>query len=183
MIFKTYGPFKIPKTSSGRLIDDTALEAFWNDSVGGEHTGHIGLPDAVGCYIFSIRKRGGGPRPWYVGMTEKQKFRNECFCYDKWKHFNKALDENRGTPFLTLIAKHTENGRFSRPSKNEHKDIQFLETYLIGLAIRCNPELKNKKHTKFLREMRVPGILNTPAGHPTIPVSKLMELLKLNRRS
>ena len=117
MIFYPYGSFEIPRSCSRRQIEKDSLREFW-DNVADECEG---LPDAVGCYILSIRKKGGGPLPWYVGMTEKKDFRNECFRDYKLVHFNSALDENRGIPLLTLIAKLTPEDRYAKPSVLAHK--------------------------------------------------------------
>ena len=172
--FYPYGPFPMPKSATKRRIDKDSQKDFWFK----RDTKYNGLSYAVGCYIFSIRRSGGRPVPWYVGKTEKY-YRSECFDSHKLEHFNNALDENSGTPLLTLIAKRTPGGNFANPSVNEHLDIQFLEKHLIALAIRCNPELKNKKDTRFLREIVVPGILNTPPVRQSGSVSELKKLLKL----
>ena len=176
--FHPYGPFPLPKSATKRRIDKDSQGDFWLSI----DTKYNDLSYAVGCYIFSIRRRGGGWLPWYVGRTNKN-FRKECFYGHKLEHFNSALDENSGTPLLTLIAKLTPGGNFANPS-NRQMDVEFLEKHLIALAIRCNPELKNKKDTRFLREIVVPGILNTPSAlQPAVrqrsSVSKLEKLLKL----
>lgn len=46
-------------------------------------------------------------------------------------------------------------------------DIRALEQLLIGAAIDRNPNLRNIKDTKVLREMNVPGFLNTKKGQAT----------------
>ena len=174
MIYFPYGPFPMPRSATKRRIDKDSQGDFWRNI----DTEYDDLSYAVGCYIFSIRRSGGRPLPWYVGRTNKN-FRSECFDDHKLEHFNNALDENSGTPLLTLIAKHTPGDNFANPSVNRQLDIEFLEKHLIALAIRCNPELKNKKDTKFLREIVVPGILNTPPVRQSRSVSELKELLKL----
>ena len=172
--FRPYGPFPMPKSATKRRIDRDSRGDFWRK----RDTEHNDLSYAVGCYIFSIRRSGGGPLPWYVGMTNNN-FRDECFEYSKLEHFNNALDENSGTPLLTLIAKLTQGGKFANPSVNRQRDIEFLEKHLIELAIRCNPYLKNTKNTQFFRNIVVPGVLNTPPGAPFSSVSELKDLLQL----
>ena len=149
---------------------------FWDNVAADPDDGD--LPYAVGCYIFSIRT-GRGTLPWYVGMAEKQPFRKECFSYQKLVLFNEILAGRRGTPKLTLIAKLTPRDRYARQSKNGHKDIQFLEKYLILLTIQRNPDLKNTRDTKFLRGMVVHGVFNTPPGGQASSVSELKNLLQL----
>jgi len=45
---------------------------------------------------------------------------------------------------------------------------------LIGMALEKNPDIYNVKKTKLLREMKVPGIINSPKG----PLSKSQHDLK-----
>ena len=78
--------------------------------------------------------------------------------------YNYSLQRVSGEPQLHLIAKLTPTGRFAAPAANGHRDIQFLETLLIGMALNQNEDLQNIRGTKFLREMRVPGILRPGRG-------------------
>jgi hypothetical protein len=65
---------------------------------------------------------------------------------------------------LYLIARKTPKDNFCSPSKSGYLDVEFLENMLIGLGIRRNPDLVNIKGTKLLRELNVPGIINTKQG-------------------
>ena len=152
----------VPRQATGLVAADRqSLTEFWN-RVDGEL--EDGLSGAIGCYIFSVRA-GNGSLPWYVGMAEMQSFRRECFQPHKLVHYNNILAaRGAGTPLLTLIAKYTPTGRLVGPTGNEHNDIQFLETLLIGKCIARNFDLYNKRDTRFLREMIVPGLLNSPQG-------------------
>jgi hypothetical protein len=58
-----------------------------------------------------------------------------------------------------------------------NRDIDFLETMLIGMALERNKDLLNARKTKLLREMIVPGIINTPQARPTGPVIDLRNAL------
>jgi len=118
-----------------------------------------GLSNACGCYIFSIRGRA-----WYVGIAEKQSFKNECFAAHKINQYNEALQKVQGVPELIFLAKITPTGYFANPSRQGHKDIQIVENMLIGFALARNSELQNIRGTKFLREMIIPGILNYGRG-------------------
>ena len=177
MIFHPFGPFEIPRSANGLIDrDKESRRKFWNKVADkGE-----GSPEAVGCYIFSIRV-GGGTLPWYVGLTKKQSFRTECLSSHKLNHYDHVLVGRKGTPLLTLLAKYTSDSyeRYARPSANGHRDIQFLEKHLISLAIRRNPDLRNIQDTKFLRRMVVHGVLNTPPGRQASSVSELKNLLQL----
>lgn len=156
MNYKIYGAWEISRRN--RIINNSneAKRLFWDDVE--EDT--EGLSDACGCYVFSLQNR-----PWYVGMASKQSFAQECFTDHKINLFNQALSQyKRATPYLYFLSRMTPAGNFSLPSKNGHKDIEFLETMLIGQGVSRNPELLNIKGTKLLRELNVPGIINSKKG-------------------
>jgi len=79
MIYKVFGPYSIPR--DGVLIAKTPADRreFWS-AVQAEEDG---LPDACGCYVFSIRRRA-----WYVGLAERQTFCQECFSIHKLNQYN-----------------------------------------------------------------------------------------------
>lgn len=155
MDYDVFGPFEVPR--SGSLVDKTAQarQLFWQ-SVDRQIPS---LSGAVGCYIYCV-----GKRPWYVGLAEKQAFKNECFQPHKINAFNSALDQMKGKPQLILIGKLTPRGKFVKPGANGHKATQFIEDLLIGMAFSRNPYLENIRGTKLIKELVVPGILNTPKG-------------------
>lgn len=154
MHYDIYGPFELPLAKPGRLARLPAdRREFW-DELEEEYSG---LAGACGCYLVSVRNR-----IWYVGMAGKQEFRRECFTPDKILKINDAMDQGSGRAFLTLIARQTNGGRFSKPSGNGYRDVRDLELLLIGAALERNPALLNKGATKVLREMVVPGFINSP---------------------
>lgn len=155
MRFEIYGPYDVPR--NGRWVSRTRIDKrdFW-DAVDGDVDS---LSSACGCYVFAVRGR-----VWYVGMAERQSFWDECFSGHKVLQYNEALQLVTGQPELFFIAKVTPNGRFARPSTNGHREIPLLEKLLIGIALRRNPELQNIRGTTLLREMNVPGVLNTGQG-------------------
>jgi hypothetical protein len=172
MLYRVFGPYAIPR--DGVLIAKTAADRreFWS-AVEAEADG---LPDACGCYVFSIRRRA-----WYVGLAQSQTFRQECFSLHKLNQYNYALQRVSGEPQLHLLAKLTPTGRFCAPAANGHRDIEFLETLLIGMALNQNEDLQNIRGTKFLREMRVPGILRTGRGEGRLnSVRSLRDALGMN---
>jgi hypothetical protein len=153
--YDIHGPFRIYRV--GHLIDNSAQtrREFWSsieDKV-------EGLSTAVGCYVFCI-----GKKPWYVGLAEKQPFRNECFQPHKINAFNSALNKMHGKPYLVFLCKLTNTGRFAKRGINGHKASRFLEDLLIGMALANNPSLENIRGTKLMKELVVPGIINTPQG-------------------
>ena len=165
MNFEVHGPFEIPRTNG--LVDTgaTAKREFW--AAVGEEV--MGLPDACGCYIFAVKAKRG-TLPWYVGLTTKRTFRDEAIGAHQANHYNHAVVNKVGVrPLLFLLAKTTPGGRFAKPSGNSHKDVEFLETFMFGMALKRNPKLRNAKSTKFLKNLVVPGIINSPQRPPTKP--------------
>lgn len=174
MNYEVSEPFEIPR--SNRLVDKGQLRQFW-DSVAAHSQDPLG--HAIGCYVFSL-KSGGGVRPWYVGRSTKQIFMKECFAPHKLWHYNEVLASyGKCTPYLTLVVKRTPKNKFAKVSKAKgaHKDIKFLEQHLIGLCLDRNPDLRNVKDTSFLRNMVVPGVINSPQARPTRGAQSLKTLL------
>ena len=163
MKYNVCGPFEVPRGATG-LIDMSRepKKAFWKDV----ERRSEGLSGACGCYIFGI-KSGRGLLPQYVGRTRGNTFKGECFTPHKLNHYNAAVTASSGRPMIFFLPKVTPGGAFARISTNGHRDIDFLESYLIGVALERNANLLNKKDTKFLREMEVRGILNDSRGRPT----------------
>lgn len=174
MNFFPHGSIEIERQSNGLIATDKeSLLAFWSRV---DEELQEGLSGAIGCYIFSIRA-GKGVLPWYVGLAEKQSFRKECFTSHKLVHYNNAIANRKGTPLLTLVAKYTPGGRIINPTGSGHRDIQFLETMLISNCLGRNADLYNIRDTKFIREMVVPGLLNTPQGKAATSVTDFRFLI------
>lgn len=173
MKFHPYGPFDIATKPTGSINDSKeSLSDFW-EMVNANQTN---LSEAVGCYIFSIQSRRGS-LPWYVGLAEKQSFREECFANHKLLVYMRSLDGRQGSPQLTFLPKFTMTGKYAKCGKNAKMDVRFLENLLIGLAIQRNPKLANIKKTKLLKDMIVPGVLNTPQGRQVKSVYAMKRLL------
>ena len=173
MIYKVFGPFEIPRNSNGNQVDQSSLGVkYWTiiDKEFGK------LSSACGCYIFSI-KAAQGALPWYVGMTQKS-FRQECFQPPKLLYYNYAVLEKRGTPHLHLLARCSAVGnKFTKPAPQGHKDIDYLEKYLIGKSLMRNPDLLNVKDTKIRANIVVPGVINSPPGNPGAAAKSLQIVL------
>ena len=165
MKFEIHGPFEIPRING--LIDNSAASKrkFWA-TVGAQAPK---LPDACGCYIFSVKAKRGA-LPWYVGRTTKRTFKGEALGAHQVNHYNHALGQKIGVkPQMFFLAKLTPSGRAAKPSGNSHADIEFLETFLFGVALKRNPNLRNAKSTKFFKNLVVPGVINSPRRPPTSP--------------
>lgn len=175
MKFEVFGPFDLP-TSKG-LIDNAAKskKIFWATV----ENKAPGVSDACGCYVFVVKARRG-TLPWYVGITTKRTFRAEALGAHQLVHYNFAIAEKVGVkPQLFLLAKKTPSDRFSKPSPNSQKDVEFLEKFMFGVALIRNASLRNSKNTKFLKSMVVPGILNSPQGQPRVTDKALRNVLGL----
>lgn len=155
MKFEIYGGFDVAR--SAKLVSRSKQDK--HDLWDAVEEAESGLSEACGCYIFVIRNRA-----WYVGMAEKQSFKQECFALHKITQYNEALARVTGNPTLFLIPKLTPGGRFAKPTSRGHSDIRLLENLLIGSALRRNPSLQNVKGTRMLREMKVPGFLHSGQG-------------------
>ena len=171
MNFEVHGEFGISITH-GRRIDRSSISAFWQEV----DKNVPGLSGANGCYLFGVSSSGADmTMPWYVGMTTKS-FKSECFQPHKILYYDDALHEyQRGGPMMFLMPKRTPTGRFAGSGKA--KDIQFLEKFLIGVALKRNPDLLNKRDTKMYKEIYVPGLVNASRGNPGAAARRLKKSL------
>jgi hypothetical protein len=156
MKYELAGPFELPRGRTGNFTTDAREKrAFWDEME--QHS--EGLTWGCGCYLFSVRSV-----VWYVGMTDHQAFRQECFQPHKINHINEAIRCGKGPASIFLLPRLTPGGRFMQPSSNGIPGLQDMELLLIGVAIERNGELLNKHSTKVLRESVVPGFWNSPRG-------------------
>lgn len=172
MEFGTFGPFEIPVDDWGNMA--SSLSDFW-ESVDLEWSG---LRNGRGCYVFGLSKSGGSRiEPWYIGKTNRQGFENECFKAHQLNHYGRALNRyDRAKPHIYLIPQFANNGKHLYRGK-AGTAIDFLETYLIGIALRANFNLLNKRDTKLYREVILPGFLNSAPGNPGSGANKLRQSL------
>lgn len=102
-----------------------------------------GLSSACGCYVFVVKAKRGA-LPWYIGLTTKRTFKGEAYGAYQINHYNPTVVGKVGVVAqLFFLAKETPTGRFTKPSANSHKDIEYLETFLFGVALNRNPRLRN----------------------------------------
>ena len=155
MDYTIHGPFEIPRDNGLTARQPAAKRIFWQRVEDSE----TGLSEACGCYILILRNV-----VWYAGLAARQSFRQECFTPHKVMLYDHALNTITANPQLLLLAKRTPQGRFARPATTPAKDIEFLEDLLIAYGIRRNDKILNIRGTLHLREMHVPGILNSTQG-------------------
>jgi hypothetical protein len=172
MRFDVYGGFEMYRKSNRHGVFD---RAFWDRVRDME----AALPEACGCYVFAL-KNGDNIVTWYVGKTERRTFQTECFQPTKINYYNEILIDHNGKPLLFFLPRLTASERkFSKSTTRGYKDIDYLETMLIGIAIDRNPDIYNVKKTKLLREMKVPGVINSPQAPPTLSQRDLKNALGL----
>jgi hypothetical protein len=170
--FEPFGPFPLPRDNS--VVNRTQQRSFW-DLIEEKHPG---LSRAVGCYIFAIRAAKGFT-PWYVGKTERQTFKCETWQPGKLLLYGDVIRKyERGRPVMFLLAKLTTNGKFVRPTTAKLGSVAALEEMLIGTCLQRNPELLNKRTTKYLKRLHVPGYINDQRGARTTDARSLASLLK-----
>lgn len=107
--------------------------------------------------------------------------RREIFQDHKLNHYVGATQRKRGHPAIHLIAKvEPVRGNFCKASQRSGREIDEIETVMIGMALRANPEVRNSKKTWINRTCQVPGIIgDTLTGRPTDAITMLWNTLKL----
>lgn len=181
--YKSYGEFLVPlghpdPKHHKTTIKKSGLSEFWHsvDQL------HPGLSSACGIYIFGLRA-GGGFTPWYVGKCNaKYGFKGECFSREKASKYEEVLkrpDIQRGTPVLFLLPRLGIKTAFAKFSPRNNSEIGWLEKEFIQLGILANSNLINRQSTKWIREVVVPGVMNSPPGRNDEPTRKLRRLLNL----
>ena len=175
MRYEVHGPFWAPRAETE--ASGSALRLFWDeidDTV-------PGLSKAIGIYVFSTC-HGDNYTPWYVGKTNsKAGFRGEIFQKHKLNHYVTAGQRKRGYPAIHLMAKvEPSRGNFCRPSQRSGREMDELETVMIGMALRANSHVRNAKKTWFNKTCHVPGIIGSPInGRPPEAVTSLRNALDL----
>jgi hypothetical protein len=168
MNYEVYGPFSVPRTKS--VLDRSRLGELWQEAEGQWE----GLSSATGIFVYSSR-HGDSFTPWYVGMTTANTgFRGEVFQDHKVSHYLASAEFKRGPAVLHLIPRvDPRRGTFSRPSAAARRDIDMLETVIIGMALRANPSLRNGKKTWFNKNCFVPGVTGPASAgrRPTAPAT------------
>lgn len=147
-------PFERIKMNVKKLDPDK----FWDNA----EKVSSGISDARGCYIFGLQA-AGGIKPYYVGKTSGQSFKNEVFTPDKMLKYREAMDKRKnGTPVLVLIQAITQTGKIA---KGDTGLIDWVESRLIESALARNPnDLINKLKTNYPSDVVIPGFWNSPVG-------------------
>jgi hypothetical protein len=175
MNYEVFGPIDVPRIQ--RKLDRKRLGEFWDEAEDWAE----GLSSAIGIYIYSSRD-GETFTPWYVGKTcAKTGFRGEVFQDHKVRHYLRSADFKRGIPCVHFLARVAPKRlTFSRWSAAAERDIDFLETAVIAMALRANNLVRNDKKTWFNRNLRVPGIMGRPTpGRRTSSAATLRRALRL----
>ena len=172
MKFHVEGPFELPRANG--LIDSScaAKRKYW-DNIEADSPG---LPDACGCYVFTVIASRGS-LPWYVGKVEKRTFREESLAHHKLTHFNTVIsDRSKGKPVLFFLPQVTATtGKYSKSKSSKSPAIRELESWLIGMALNRNEKLRNVAGTKWPGQLKVTGFLNNRKSKGG-PAKKLRDL-------
>lgn len=152
--FVVFGPFSVPlEPNKNAKMVARDLSAFWKTAGA--------CRDRRGVYVFAMRA-GRGFTPIYVGKAAKQSYENEAFSDHKLaNHYNPALLEyERGSPVMFFIAHPKTKGAVNKSL------IDKVETFLIDIASRKNPELSNIRK-KQDHEWRIRGVVRGRKGEGT----------------
>jgi hypothetical protein len=179
MNFEVFGPFHVSQTADGN-IDPTneAKRKFWEVA----EKRRAGLRNAHGCYIFVV-KAGSTEKAWYVGKSQKQKFKDEIFTGHKLDIYNRSTRAVLDAPqsMIYLIARVAKDRRLL-PPRGAPRTIAFVEEMLIGMALASNRELENQVDTKILRELEIPGLHDgrgkSAPGKAALTLAKILQLPK-----
>ncbi len=167
MLFDVYGPFELERIDGRVTSRQSELWARVRQECARWHHDETELEKAIGCYAFGL-KNGDSLVPWYIGMTIAQRgFRGEILQPHKLDHYNSVLEQRRGVPILFLMPLLTPEWRFSRDRSANKVLIRWVEKMLFGVALKRNPNCRNQRDTKFLREVKIRGVFNhDEAGRP-----------------
>jgi len=152
--FELFGPFFLEPSKNNKgskFIQTGDIHNFWKVVA---ESGENILPEKQGCYVFSI-KAGSGFKPWYIGKTSKQSFRQEVFNGNNINKFNAVLFNNtHGRLAFYFIAKAGNKKTVSNP------DAARIEKLLISYAVKKNENLLNIHYTKD-SGIRIKGVINS----------------------
>jgi len=169
MQFGTYGPFEVPEIIELK-IDSKQKADFWSNVDAKKN----GLSAALGVYIFSI-KYGDRLTPWYVGKTSNG-FKSEIFQLHKLAKYDSCPNGKRQIHLIPIMTPKRQS--FPKYSAYSSAQIDLLETAIIGIALRANPNVKNDKKTKWHKNCVVPGVIGKMQGRPSRAASTLRQVLK-----
>lgn len=161
-----HGPFKIPFTLSNadiKCIETTDIKEFWSK----EETSPFVRKQGV--YVFAIQASKGF-KPVYIGKATKG-FRQEAFQSHKLAHYGRTLaDGGKGTPVMFFVAPG------DKLNKVPTKTCDEIETFMIQLAVRKNPELRNDRKTT-LAEWSIRGLVRGGKGKTSKPAASFSKMI------
>jgi hypothetical protein len=143
------------------------LDGFW------ERAEVNPFQDMHGVYIFVVQA-SRGMTPWYVGQATRQGFGREAFGSHQRNHYSRALAKRRrGKPAIFFVSHPMSRGKINA------RLIDKVETFLIDIASRKNPELGNvKKKPQY--QWRIRGVIRAKQGEGKSPAAaRLVRMLAL----
>ncbi len=176
MNFQVVGVFELPRQENRHVDVRAKSKALFWQRVEKEAPG---LKKAAGCYVF-VLFNSRSAFPWYVGKAEFQSFEKEIFALHKVHQYNEVLASHKGKPYLFLVPRTTPRGTLCKPTRAKNEPIRILETLLIGMALRRNPQLRNIRDTSILRNIRIEGVFNSKkqgrADNATMHLKKALRI-------
>lgn len=91
--------------------------------------------------------------------------------------YNQLVADKKGTPMLFLDPALTEGGKFCKRTQNGLPVVDFLEQWLIGQALKKNPDLLNVHYAGYLKNVHVPGMINPKPGKPPPAAQELVRAI------
>src|SRR5258707_879947 len=97
--------------------------------------------------------------------------------------YNEVIAKRKnGTPMLFVLPWLTNSGeRYRKKTKQSGHGspvLDFLEDWLIGLALQKNSKLINNRQTKFLRRLHVIGVFNSRHGESNSDSRAFMQMIR-----
>jgi len=173
MDFDVAGPFHLSRHGNKKIVTKHSLKELKSAVEEWES----GLSNACGCYVFAVRA-GKGFTPYYVGQACKRPITDEALNPSNREKYNEVLGYGRGSPVIFFLPMRTPKGKFRKKSQaGRIPAMTFLERWLIATVITKNPDMINNKETRFLRGIRVIGLLNSERGKSTSASSLLRRTL------
>lgn len=162
--FKPHGPYLLPKNSIQKLKKTRTLK----DAVFCKWLKSLSIASQRGVYIFALRN--SSMTPWYVGLTTKSNFGNECTTPNTINKIVRAIQSSRGTPLFFFLEDTIGSAAATRAINN-------LETEMIRWCYSINPDLLNSKKKLRGIEIRIRGVLRSGSGKPSKSARALGSLL------
>ena len=164
--FEIHGPFRLgfENRKGGRTL---VFDCFWKKESEASY-----LADKCGCYVFAIRQ-GRALIPVYVGKATKTFKQETINNTNKHKFQNGFSEYAKGTPILFFVVHPKAKG------KNNAKQIEEIEDFLIQAGAARNPNIQNVKGVQK-PAWTIKGVVRSGAGKPSSAEIGFARLFDIN---